>query len=226
MSPTLRTLAIHIEPLDGETIAGYTNRLAHTHLVEEADIRRLVLEHIERARWPTTPSSRIIDVIENLAGLPAGCLHPDFDRHGMKVRCGHHSWRPEKCQKCRRFAKPRTACTLCSQGLATTTVARGGPMCLTHRSWTFRALHADVSDLPGYVRAEQMLRTLLWGRGVAPHTGEINLAAAFVKTWNAGTSAVHPIAARAKTLNIETVAGRNGCGNSSNNPALPPSATS
>src|SRR3546814_4189141 len=91
----------------------------------------------------------------------------------MWVRCGHRSWRPEKCGRCARFAEPRIACLECSGGLATTTIARGGALCRTHHHWAFRALHADVAGLPGYENAELLLRSRLWTRGVALHTGEL-----------------------------------------------------
>ncbi len=107
----------------------------------------------------------------------------------MWVRCGHRSWRPEKCARCARFAEPRTACLECSGGLTTTTIARGGALCLTHHHWAYRALHADVAGIPGYENAELLLRSQLWKRGVALHTGELNLAAAFVHAWHEGSEA-------------------------------------
>lgn len=123
----------------------------------------------------------------------------------MRVRCGHHSWRPEKCQKCRRFAQPRSVCRTCSRGLETATVARGGALCLTHGQWTFRGLRADVCGLPEYAQAEQLLRSRLWTRGVALHTGEINLAAAFVKAWSAVAGSQNAIAARMEKLNVDAL---------------------
>lgn len=102
---------------------------------------------------------------------------------------GHRSWRPERCSRCTRFAEPRTACLECSGGLATTTTARGGALCLTHHHWAYRALHADVVGLADYENADLLLRSQLWKRGVALHTGELNLAAAFVHAWHEGTQA-------------------------------------
>ncbi len=204
MNAPLRSLPIRIEPVDGETTDGFMSRLLHAHLLDDADIRRLVLEQIERTWWPTA-DSRIIHVIETLADLPDGALHPDFDHHGMRVRCGHHSWRPEQCKKCRRFAEPRTACDICARGMETTTVARGGALCLTHRQFTFRRLRADVSGLPEYAQAEQLLRSQLWTRGVALHTGEINLAAAFIKAWSAGADEPNTITERMEKLNVEAL---------------------
>lgn len=85
MSAQLRTLPVRVEPVDGETLDGYTSRLAHAHLLEEADIRRIILEQLGRNWWPAA-DPRIIDVAEQLADHPAGALRPDFDEHGMRVR--------------------------------------------------------------------------------------------------------------------------------------------
>lgn len=204
MSVQLRTLPIRVEPVDGETLDGYITRLARAHLLEEADLRRIILEQLGRNWWPAA-DPRIIDITEQLADLPAGALHPDFDEHGMRVRCGHHSWHPEKCQRCRRFAEPRTACLVCAAGLETTAIARGGALCLTHRHWAFRGLHADASALPEYGQAERVLRSQLWNRGVALHTGEINLAAAFVQAWHAGTEALSVISERMKRFRVSAL---------------------
>jgi len=182
----LRTLPIRLEPIEGETVEGYTGRLAQAHQCEERDIRRIVLEHLGRSWWPVA-DPRVIEVIEQLADLPRGALRSKFEKDGMWVRCGHRSWRPEKCARCARFAEPRTACLECSGGLVTTTIARGGALCLTHQHWAYRALRADVAGMPGYEGAELLLRSQLWKRGVALHTGELNLAAAFVRAWHEGS---------------------------------------
>lgn len=202
MNAPLRSLPIRIEPIEGETAEGLMGRLAHAHLLGDADLRRVILEQIERTWWPTA-HPRIIYIIEMLADLPEGALRPDFGRHGMRVRCGHHSWRPEKCQKCRRFAEPRIACRTCARGLETTTVARGGAICLTHKQFTYRGLRAGVRSWPEYDQAEQLLRARLWTRGVALHTGEINLAAAFVGAWNTGAVEPNAITERMEKLNVD-----------------------
>jgi len=188
VSTRLRTLPIRLEPVEGETVDGFTKRIAQAHQCEERDIRRIVLEHLGRSWWPAADQC-VVEVIEQLADLAPGALSADFEKHGMWVRCGHHSWRPEKCSRCARFAEPRTACPECSGGLATTTIGRGGALCLTHHHWAYRALRADVAGMPGYESAELLLRSQLWKRGVALHTGELNLAAAFVHAWHEGTQA-------------------------------------
>lgn len=188
MNTQLRTLPVRLELIEGETVEGFTKRLAQAHQCEERDIRRIVLDRLGRNWWPAV-DQRVVDVIEHLADLPRDALRPNFETDGMWVRCGHRSWRPEKCAKCARFAEPRVACLECSGGLTTTTIARGGALCLTHHHWAYRALHADVAGTPGYESAELLLRSQLWKRGVAVHTGEVNLAAAFVRAWHEGADA-------------------------------------
>lgn len=188
MSVHLRSLPIRVEPVEGESPEGFISRLAHVHLLEEADVRRVVLNELSRNWWPAA-DPRVVDVIERLAELPPGALRPDFDAHGMRVRCGHHNWQPEKCTKCKRFAEPRSACVVCARGLPTTTVAMGGALCFAHGHWAFRDLQVDVAGLAEYEQAELLLRSQLWQRGVALHTGELNLAAAFVSAWHAGSDA-------------------------------------
>jgi len=201
VSTPLRALPIRLEPVVGETVDGFTKRLAQVHHCDERDIRRIVLDRLGRSWWPVV-DQRVIDLIEQLADLPSEVLRPDFETDGMWVRCGHRSWRPEKCAKCARFAEPRTACLQCSGGLATTTIARGGALCLTHHQWTYRALRADVAGMPGYESAELLLRSQLWKRGVALHTGEVNLAAAFVYAWHQGTDAPSAIDDRMASFGI------------------------
>lgn len=201
MNTPLRTLPIRLEPIEGETVDGFTKRLAEAHQCEERDIRRIVLEHLGRSWWPVA-DQRVVEIIEQLADLPQGALRSNFEKDGMWVRCGHRTWRPEKCARCARFAEPRTACLECSGGLATTTIARGGALCLTHHHWAYRALHADAAGMPGYESAELLLRSQLWKRGVALHTGELNLAAAFVRAWHEGSESPSAIDDRMASFGI------------------------
>ena len=202
MNTPLRTLPIRLELIEGETVDGFTKRLAQAHQCEERDIRRIILDHLDRRWWPMA-DQRVVDLIEHLADLPSDSLSPDFEKNGMWVRCGHRSWRPEKCARCARFAEPRTACLECSSGLATTTIARGGALCLTHHHWAHRALHADVAGLADYESAELLLRSQLWKRGVALHTGELNLAAALVRAWHEGSRGSSPIRDRMARFAIQ-----------------------
>ncbi len=201
MNTPLRTLPIRLEPIESETVDGFTKRLAEAHQCEERDIRRIVLEHLGRSWWPVA-DQRVVEIIEQLADLPQGALRSNFEKDGMWVRCGHRSWRPEKCTRCARFAEPRTACLECSGGLATTTIARGGALCLTHQRWAYRALHADLTGMPGYESAELLLRSQLWKRGVGLHTGELNLAAAFVHAWHEGSECPSAIDDRMASFGI------------------------
>lgn len=196
-----RALPIRLEPIEGETVEGFTKRLAQVHHCDERDIRRIVLDRLGRSWWPVA-DRRVVEIIEQLADLPRGALRPDFEKDGMWVRCGHRTWRPAKCARCARFTEPRTACLECSGGLATTTIARGGALCLTHHRWAYRALHADVDGMPGYESAELLLRSQLWKRGVALHTGELNLAAAFIHAWHQGSEGPSPIRDRMARIGI------------------------
>lgn len=202
MNIPLRTLPIRLKLIEGETVDGFTKRLAQVHQCEERDIRRIILDHLGRNWWPVA-DQRVVDLIEHLADLPRDALRPNFEIDGMWVRCGHRSWRPEKCAKCARFAEPRTACLDCSGGLATTTIARGGALCLTHHRWAYRALQADTTGLADYENAELLLRSQLWTRGVALHTGELNLAAAFVRVWHQGSGSPSVIDDRMARFTIQ-----------------------
>lgn len=202
MNTPHRTLPIRLELIEGETAEGFTKRLAQAHRCEERDIRRIVLEHLGRSWWPVA-DQRVVEVIEHLADLPRDSLRPNFEKDGMWVRCGHRSWSPAKCARCARFAEPRTACLECSGGLATTTVARGGALCLTHHQWAHRALHAETTGHADYENAELLLRSQLWTRGVALHTGELNLAAAFVHAWHQGSDGSSSIGDRMTRFGVQ-----------------------
>ena len=69
--------------------------------------------------------------------------------------------------------------------------------------WAYRALHADVSDLPGYEDAELLLRSQLWQRGVALYTGELNLAAAFIRASHEGSGTPTLIDDRMTRLGVQ-----------------------
>jgi hypothetical protein len=149
---------------------------------------------------------RVVDLIEHLADLPRDALCPNFETYGMWVRCGHRSWRPEKCARCARFAEPRVACLECSGGLTTMTIARGGALCLTHHHWAYRASRADVAGMTGYENAELLRRSQLRKRGVALHTGELNLAAAFVRAWHEGSESPSVIDDRMAIFGVQSLA--------------------
>lgn len=63
------------------------------------------------------------------------------------------------------------------------TVAAGGPICLQHRVWALGVNRSLVDDVDDYLQAEETMRQVLWGRGVTLHSGELQLAASFVKAW-------------------------------------------
>lgn len=86
--------------------------------------------------------------------------------------------------------------------MGTQTIAKGGAVCLRHETWTYRNLHAQVGAFCEYAVAEGIARTYLWERGIALHTGELNLAAAFVAAWAAGSS-TRIVQKRADVLGID-----------------------
>lgn len=200
---TLRSLPIYVEPVEAETLDGFIGRLSAAHEAEPKDIRRAVLKHTGHSSWRQN-DARIIAVIEQLARLPRGALTVSFADHGMWVRCGHASWLPRHCERCRRFATPRPACRVCAGGYATETVARGGAVCLEHGIFTYGGASADVGGFPQYVGAERRVRAEVWRRGAALHTGEFNLAAALVAAWHSGARAPTMIDARQEQLHVDS----------------------
>lgn len=178
----VRLLPVHVEPVPAETLESYMRRLATAHAVSVGELRQLVAAGAGQAHWSRDAPS-VVRRVEEMAGLEAGALEIDPERHGRHVRCGHHSWRPTLCLRCRRLAPPRLACAECSAGTTAMTVAAGGPICIRHRTWSHEERCALVDDVENYLRAEETMRHVLWGRGVTLHSGELQLAAAFVAAW-------------------------------------------
>ena len=181
----MRTLPIYVAPVPAETVGGYIGRIAQTHCLEVGEIRRMLIREAGRSTWNDS-DPRIAVALARLCGLPDDAFEVSFEEHGMWTRCGHPRWKPQKCSRCRGLAEPHTACVECAGGLATTTRARTGPLCLTHGRWTLRKLTVKVSVGASASRAELALRGPLWERGIAVHTGEYNLAAAAVLAWSQG----------------------------------------
>lgn len=199
----LRVLPISFEPVPGETCDAYIDRLAAAHRLEILDIHRELMRDIGRVGW-NSKDPRLPAALAQLAGVSVQLVKPTFSEHGMWVRCGHQAWGPRKCERCERFDVPRAACIICAGGMQTLTVACGGPFCTRHRQWTFRGLRATIPELDDYEQAELVFRTVLWERGVTLHTGEINLAAAFVRAWNDGTTEWSAPDARSRLLGLES----------------------
>lgn len=197
----MRTLPIFVEPIPGETISGYIGRLAEMHCLDTADIRRILNRETGRSEWSDT-DPRVVIALAQLAGLPDDALDISFEEHGMWTRCGHPRWVPMRCQRCRKLAEPHEACDLCTGGLSTSTRARTGPLCLLHNRWALRGLAVDV-PAGNLDQAEQVFRGRLWERGIALHTGELNLAAAAVLAWSTGVRGATFLDARAERFGIE-----------------------
>lgn len=182
----IRALPIHVEPLPAETTDGYLGRLARKHLLAVNDIRRPILQEVERSTW-NGQDPGTVRVLAQTAGLPVHALEVSFDEHGMWTRCGHPRWSPTKCPRCQKFTEPHTACSICAGGMSTTTRARKGPLCLLHSRWSLGAFETDMAITSRTEAAEQTLVGILWERGITLHTGELNLAAAAIMAWARGT---------------------------------------
>ena len=182
MTGAVRLLPVHVEPVPAEALESYVRRLATAHAVGFGELRQFVATSAGHARWSRDEPS-IVRRVEEMAGLDHGALEIDPERHGRHVRCGHRSWRPTLCLRCRRLTPPRLACVECSAGMTAMTVAAGGPVCTRHRMWSHEESHPLVDDVEDYLRAEGTMRQVLWGRGVTLHSGELQLAAAFVAAW-------------------------------------------
>jgi len=195
----MRTLPIYVHPVPAETVSGYIGRVAQTHCMEVGEIRRILNREAGRSTWSDN-DPRIAVALARLCGLPDDAFEVSFEDHGMWTRCGHPRWKPQKCARCRRLAEPRTACLECASGLATTSRARAGPLCLLHGRWTLRELTVKVSVGASASRAELALRGPLWERGIAVHTGEYNLAAAALLAWSQGNGGDTFLEERAQRL--------------------------
>ena len=161
----------------------------------------MLIREAGRSTWSEN-DPRIAVALARLCGLPDDAFEVSFEDHGMWTRCGHPRWKPQNCPRCRTLAEPRTACVECAGGLATTTRARTGPLCLKHGRWTLRGLDIKVSVGASASRAEETLRGPLWERGIALHTGEYNLATAAVLAWSQGSDRDTFLEERAQRLGL------------------------
>ncbi len=168
-------LPIPVRPLPGETVVGYTGRLAQANALSFQDLK-LHIRDLGGLSVTKPNVERVPEIVEALGGLPQGYFATDARRHGMCVRCSHYEWRPSRCRSCSRPQTPRTECRRCAAGAATTTRRRGGAVCLHHRRWHLDGRDVDLREHPEYGRAERWLSGKLWLRGIALHTGELHLA--------------------------------------------------
>lgn len=100
----------------------------------------------------------------------------------------------------------RTACRRCARGDQTTIRSRGGAVCLRHRRWHLDGHDIDVAGLPSYGRAERWLSGKLWNRGIALHTGELQLAGRLIQAALQETPDAVPLK-RAAALEVDPFVG-------------------
>lgn len=168
-------LPVTIRPLPGETIVGYVGRLAPVNGLSFRDLR-LHIRDLGNLAEINPNVEKVPEIVEALGGLRHGYFSADAKRHGMFVRCSHFEWRPWRCRTCSRPQVPRSECRRCACGSHTTTRRRGAAVCLHHRRWHLDDRDVDLSRHPAYGRAERWASGKLWFRGIALHTGELQLA--------------------------------------------------
>ncbi len=177
----MKTLPCALPPLAGETPAGYLGRLASCNLIP----LQWLLRHITRAYRveslpPTDP--RYVSAVENLGGLTVGHFDRERDRFRLVWPCHHAAWRPTRCRRCDVSDYPRRACFVCSEGIPTEVISRGGMFCVRHNWWHGEKEDTHVRPSLPYRRAERLLSGVLWRRGVTLHTGEFALACELIRT--------------------------------------------
>lgn len=173
-------LPCQVRPLPGETPAGLLGRLAAANALR-ADV---LARYIGRELGLTTTNfanARFVMGIERVGGLVRG--HFERERPSLRIlrRCHHHGWVLQRCSKCDVVDLPRRACLVCSMGVPTETVKRGGLFCIRHSRWHFQDQDVLIRPAQANRRAEQVLSGCLWNRGVTMHTGEIALARRLIR---------------------------------------------
>lgn len=171
----MRALPCRVIPLPGETPTGFLARLAAANAIDAMALANYILREAgTRSIGPT--NHLLMSAAESAGALPPGHFAHDRARFRMYRRCHHVGWKLRRCARCDVVDEARSACSVCSEGIATEVFGRGGGYCIRHRRWHFRGEDKLVGSPEGYRRAEQTLSGLLWSRGVSMHTGELDLA--------------------------------------------------
>lgn len=171
----MEALPCAVAPLTGETPIGYVGRLAAANNITVTMLTAHVSHQLRKRPASATPSEFVAGV-ERLGGLTPGYF--DRERRSLRLlrRCHHHHWAPARCARCDVVDFPRPACLVCSQGEPTQIVSRGGAFCVRHDRWHFGRQGVLTRPSDAHRRAEQLLSSRLWNRGITMHTGEIELA--------------------------------------------------
>lgn len=181
MTSRVTSLPVPLKPLSGETVTGYSARLARANALDPVELK-LHIRDLGGLSVTHPDVEKVPGIVESLGHLASGHFERDARRHAMFVRCGHYAWRLGRCRHgCARPQQPRSACRRCSSGDATTVRSRGGAVCLTHGRWHIDGRDIDVSSASGFGRAERWLSGKLWFRGIALHTGEFQLAGRLIQ---------------------------------------------
>lgn len=171
----MRILPCRVDPIPGETPAGFLNRLAESNALEVDSFTHHIWRELGVRRM-VTADRRFIATVESLGGVRTGFFDRERAKFRLYRRCHHSGWRLQRCAKCDVVDRARTACLVCSDGNRTEVFNRGGRFCVRHRRWHYGTEDEFVADSDGHLRAEQALSGLLWSRGVTMHTGEFDLA--------------------------------------------------
>ncbi len=192
----MRSLPCRVDPIPGETPAGFLNRLAESNALEIDTFTRHVWRELN-VRMMATADRRFIAAVEFLGGLRSGFFDRERAKFRLYRRCHHTGWALRRCATCDVVDRARTACLVCSEGNPTEVFSRGGRFCVRHRRWHYGSEDEVVADSDGCLRAEQALSGLLWSRGVTLHTGEFDLATRLIlDSWQEQPAADQHVARR------------------------------
>ncbi len=180
-------LPCRVRPLTGETPDGFLGRLAATNAIGLTSLQRYIWQELGLTTANST-NARYVAAIEQAGGLEPGHFAGQHARSGLFRRCHHHHWLLTPCRKCGVLDRPRAACSVCSDGILTEVVSRGGGFCVRHRRWHMFGQDELIRPPDVNRHAEQVLSGRLWNRGVTMHTGEIALAITLIQDSRSETS--------------------------------------
>lgn len=175
----MRSLPVLIEPFAGETVSSVYRRLADRNAVPTGELWTTIRHDRPRLPLRTTPEL-VPRLVEELADLPPGFFDGRrSDR--LFVRCIHTDWRHANCPTCAPLPSPITKCRRCTGGEPVEVRTRIGAVCARHRRWHYAGADRDLARSADFLRAERCLTGTLWGRGIGPDTGELELATTLIR---------------------------------------------
>lgn len=175
----MRSLPVLVEPYGGETVGSMYRRLARHNAVPTGELWTKIRHAHSRLPLRTTPEL-VPRLVEELADLPPGFFDGRrSDR--LFVRCIHTDWRHANCPTCAPRPSPITKCRRCTGGEPVEVRTRIGAVCARHRRWHYAGADRDLARSADFFRAERCLTGTLWGRGMGPDTGELELATTLIR---------------------------------------------